>query len=144
MPITRLRETLRIVTEAAIDVLDIGDPHSRRALEEATRLARLELSGASDPWLPLASAPRDGSMLWLLVDYSGGEHALVDNQYGATIGFNEHDKTGVDRWQFAGWCWTHDHFTEGRGKPLAWKAIGFDLEPPACFRPLPETAEALQ
>ena len=40
-----------------------------------------------------------------------------------TIGANNDDEVGEDErvgWQFAGWCWTHDHFTEGRGTPVGW------------------------
>jgi hypothetical protein len=121
----------------------VGEPHGEEALRAAVNAAKLELEQPSDPWLPIGSAPRDGKMIWLLVDYTDGEHPLADSTIAATIGFNERDGTGEDRWQFAGWCWTHDHFTEGRGKVIAWKGIGFELEPPACFRPL-ETAEALQ
>lgn len=65
---------------------------------------------------PMEMAPRDGSMLRLLVQFE--EHATEDTTEPAwTIGaYSE----GADCWQFAGWCWTHDHFTEGRGAPVGW------------------------
>lgn len=135
MPVTRLRETLRIIADAAEAALE-NEPHGEEALRAAFHAARLELEQPSDPWLPIGSARHDGTMLWLLVDYADGEHALVDSRFGATIGFNSEADTGEDRWQFAGWCWSHDHFTEGHGKVIGWKAIGFELEPPACFRPV--------
>lgn len=76
----------------------------------------------------LATAPRDGTMVWLLVDYEGGDHALVDASRAWTIGHNNFDNDGQDVWQFAGWCWAHDHYTQGEGTVLAWSPIGFGLE----------------
>lgn len=68
---------------------------------------------------PMESAPRDGSMLRLLVQFT--DHATQDTDGAAwTIGANKHDHDGEDLWQFAGWCWTHDHFTEGKGTPVGW------------------------
>ena len=65
-------------------------------------------------------APKDGSMLWLLVDYDQGEHPLEDAPQTWTIGFNNLDNTGDDEWQFAGWNWSQDHFTEGKGTVIGW------------------------
>lgn len=73
------------------------------------------------PWRPMATAPRDGTMVRLLVDFT--DHATEDSGIAATIGacndgnVPEPEWTG---WQFAGWCWTHDHFTEGKGTPVGW------------------------
>lgn len=88
----------------------------------------------ADPTTPprsMADAPRDGTMVWLLVDYStpGAMHALVQTKRHAwTLGFNNFENDGEDEWKFAGWCWRHDHFAEGDGSPIAWKHIGFPLE----------------
>lgn len=72
--------------------------------------------------LPMDTAPRDGTMVRLLVEFA--EHATEDCVGPAwTIGANNDDNVGDDErvgWQFAGWCWTHDHFTEGRGTPVGW------------------------
>lgn len=69
--------------------------------------------------LPMDTAPRDGTMLRLLVQFD--EHATEDTSAPAwTIGANEFDANGNDEWRFAGWCWTHDHFTEGKGTPVGW------------------------
>ena len=83
---------------------------------------------------PIATAPRDGEMLWLLVDYGDstgrdgeGAHPLADAGTAWTIGFNNHDNDGEDVWKFAGWCWCRDHFAEGRGKVIGWMPIGFEL-----------------
>ncbi len=68
------------------------------------------------------TAPKDGTMLTLLVDYSGESngHPLFDATTAWTVGFNNFDHDGDDAWKFAGWCWSHDHFTEGTGKPIGW------------------------
>lgn len=72
-----------------------------------------------DPkWRDMATAPRDGTMLRLLVEFT--EHQTEDADQAPTIGANNFDNDGDDRWQFAGWCWTHDHFTEGKGEPVGW------------------------
>lgn len=69
---------------------------------------------------PIGTAPKDGTMVRLLVDYSEGGAPLDDAERAWTIGFNNLSNTGEDRWQFAGWCWIHDHFTEGSGEPVGW------------------------
>lgn len=71
-----------------------------------------------DEWLDMASAPRDGTMLRLLVQFE--EHSTEDAAQAPTIGANNFDNDGEDRWQFAGWCWSHDHFVEGKGVPVGW------------------------
>lgn len=68
------------------------------------------------------TAPRDGTMVRLLVLFE--EHATEDTAEPAwTIGACNDDNVGEDErigWHFAGWCWTHDHFTEGKGAPVGW------------------------
>lgn len=72
-----------------------------------------------DPgWKDMASAPTDGTMLRLLVEFE--EHPTEDADQAVTIGANNFDNNGEDNWQFAGWCWSHDHFTEGKGTPVGW------------------------
>lgn len=69
----------------------------------------------------MAAAPRDSTMLRLYVRFD--ENATDDLPEGAcaaTIGFNNFDNDGDDTWHIAGWCWSHDHFTEGKGTPVAW------------------------
>src|SRR5690606_942024 len=68
---------------------------------------------------PIETAPRDGTIIRLLVEFE--DHATEDTEGPAwTIGHNSRDNTGDDEWQLAGWCWNHDHYTEGRGKPVGW------------------------
>ena len=91
-------------------------------LREIQAFARHRLR--SQQWEDISTAPKDHALLELIVDYSGddADHSLQDTaQYGVTIGFNGFDDTGDDRWFLAGWCWSHDHFTEGRGIPVAWR-----------------------
>ncbi|HFK2947307.1 TPA: hypothetical protein ACGY8F_002265 [Stenotrophomonas maltophilia] len=68
---------------------------------------------------PMNTAPRDGTMVRLLVLFD--DHATEDKNGPAwTIGANTFQANGENLWQFAGWCWTHDHFTEGKGTPVGW------------------------
>ena len=70
-------------------------------------------------WRSMDSAPKDGTLLRLLVDFE--DHATEDSPDPCpTIGANSRDNTGVDEWTFAGWNWTHDCFTQGTGTPIGW------------------------
>ncbi|MCB2253448.1 hypothetical protein KTQ74_16195 [Pseudomonas chlororaphis] len=74
-----------------------------------------------DPkWRDMASAPRDGMLVRLLVEFT--EHATEDSESmpSPTIGANSYDHTGEDVWQFAGWSWEQDCFTQGAGDPIGW------------------------
>jgi hypothetical protein len=72
-----------------------------------------------DPkWRDMESAPRDGTLIRLLVNFD--EHSTEDADEAPTIGANNFDNDGEDAWRFAGWCWTHDHFTQGVGTPVGW------------------------
>lgn len=72
-------------------------------------------------WQSLGTAPKDGTLVELVVDYTDGDHPLEDATLACTIGFNNLKNDGEDTWKFAGWCWTHDHFTEGKGLVVAWR-----------------------
>ena len=84
------------------------------------------LDSSHAEWRPMDTAPRDGSMLRLLVRFE--DHATEDTTEPApTIGaYSE----GAECWQFAGWCWTHDHFTEGKGTPVGWLPMLADVPAP--------------
>ncbi len=83
-------------------------------------LASTDMAGGEGA-RPMSSAPVDGTMIRLLVDYTDGGAPLEDEHPQSwTIGFNNLGKTGEDRWQFAGWSWIYDHFCEGSGKPVGW------------------------
>lgn len=85
-------------------------------------------AGGAVAWRPMATAPRDGTMLRLLVRFT--EHATEDDEIAPTIGAWSADGDPDGAWQFAGWCWTHDHFTEGKGDPIGWLPL-LDTTPPA-------------
>lgn len=69
---------------------------------------------------PIETAPRDGTIIRLCVIFT--EHPLEDDNTNPlwTIGANSFDNTGEDKWQFAGWSWDYDCFTEGEGTVLGW------------------------
>lgn len=70
---------------------------------------------------PIEAAPKNGTMLRLLVDYTDdGANPLEDARQAWTIGFNQFDDTEEDVWEFAGWNWEQDCFTAGIGKVVGW------------------------
>lgn len=76
-------------------------------------------------WLSMETAPKDTTMVRLLVSVDRAEGApftSFENSHAPyeTIGFNQLDQTGEDIWEFAGWDWGHDCFTRGHGNPLGW------------------------
>ncbi|MCJ8518967.1 hypothetical protein ABID21_001869 [Pseudorhizobium tarimense] len=71
--------------------------------------------------LPMDTAPKDNTLVRLLVDYSGeGEHPLEDAVQAWTIGFSNFEDSEIDEWQFAGWSWSQDCFCEGQGRVIGW------------------------
>lgn len=89
----------------------------------------------SPGWRDMASAPRDGTMLRLLVDFE--DHSTEDVDQAPTIGANNFDNDDEDLWQFAGWCWSHDHFTEGKGVPVGWLPMLESITTSVAERPVP-------
>jgi hypothetical protein len=79
-------------------------------------------------WRDMAYAPRDGTLLRLLVEFD--EHSTEDEDQAPTIGANNFDNDEQDEWLFAGWCWTHDHWVQGKGAPIGWLPM-IDTSPPA-------------
>lgn len=70
---------------------------------------------------PMDSAPKDGTLIRLLVEFD--ENAIDDTEAGGpywTVGENTADYTDCDEWEFAGWSWEQDCFTKGYGKPVGW------------------------
>jgi hypothetical protein len=77
----------------------------------------------TEQWRLMNTAPTDGTIVRLLVDYRGKDacHPLEDAEVTHTIGGNTDGNTGLkEGWKFAGWSWEQDCFCEGRGKPLGW------------------------
>jgi hypothetical protein len=70
-------------------------------------------------WQPMNTAPKDGTILRLLVLFD--DNATEDSAEPCpTIGANSFEHTSIDNWQFAGWDWSQDCFTEGSGEPIGW------------------------
>lgn len=75
----------------------------------------------------MSAAPKNGDLLQLLVEHcdDGELDTATENEARwRTIGHNNFENDGEDKWVYAGWCWDHDHFTEGRGgRPIAWAPL---------------------
>lgn len=138
-------EALQLIAQSVCGALDragiteCDDPGEaidvmRGRLE--ARIAAFEAQGAQQQAgapRPIDTAPRDGTMVRLLVEFEA--HQTVDDSTGTawTIGANTNDLDPDQpaEWQFAGWCWTHDHFTEGKGTPIGWLPLVDDAQPAA-------------
>lgn len=79
---------------------------------------------AGSPFLSMDLWDNRDEHVMLLVDYGeNGEHAIDDASVAVTIGHNNDHNVGDGEgqgWQFAGWCWSHDHYTQGKGKVIGW------------------------
>lgn len=91
-----------------------------------------------DGWLEMETAPRDGTLIRLLVDFT--ENATEDSDRAPTIGSNSFDNTGLDEWDFAGWSWEQDCYTQGEGTPVGWLPMLIESEQVAASVAMPESA----
>jgi hypothetical protein len=76
-------------------------------------------------WQDIARAPKDGTLLRLLVVPDPTEFTPFDDSLNPyeTIGFNNLTDTDEDCWEFAGWSWSQDCFITGRGEVIGWSAF---------------------
>lgn len=88
-------------------------------------------AGVPEGWQPMETAPKDGTLLRLLVEFD--DHPIEDGAGPfATVGTNYRDNTGEDAWQIVGWCWEQDRFIDGVGTPIGWlPMLSAALTPPA-------------
>lgn len=91
----------------------------------------LQRAIAEDGWKPMSEWDQRNDAVLLMVDYGeDGEHAIDDAMVALTIGHNNDHNVGEgegEGWQFAGWCWCQDHYTQGKGTPIAWLPIDHQL-----------------
>ncbi|MBH1388641.1 hypothetical protein I5U29_07760 [Stenotrophomonas maltophilia] len=132
--IARSPNALRELGEYLAVVLDEDrfPAANRLLLQLATEYAAPTSQAVDQGPHPMDTAPRNGTVVRLLVQFE--ENSTEDTAEPAwTIGTCNDDNVSEDErigWQFAGWCWTHDHFTEGKGAPVGWlplidsKAVG--------------------
>lgn len=86
------------------------------------------LLSQEDPWLDIETAPKDSTLILLLVSSESNLtisqatycNPTEDGHLFRTIGHNSFDNNSHDEWQFAGWNWEQDCFIEGRGTPVGW------------------------
>jgi hypothetical protein len=95
-------------------------------------------------WRDISTAPRDFTIIELLVDYTDADFSLdqetSEDGLSVTLGLNGRDNIGEegDIWQIVGWDWSQDYFMEttdenNKFKVLAWRPRRTDTTgwPPA-------------
>lgn len=88
-------------------------------------VARHALASQFPAFKPMHTWDKRDEIVLLLVDYAGDDaaHATDDANVAVTIGHNNDHNVGEGEgsgWQFAGWCWSHDHYTQGVGQVIGW------------------------
>ena len=86
-------------------------------------------------WRKVEVSDKDGSLKLIAVT-DVEQHATEDEWTVRTIGHCNFENDEMDRWQMAGWCWAHDHFTEMQGGIPT--AIMDMPRPPTCVLGLPD------
>lgn len=98
--------------------------------EARARTGPASTEGLSSAFRRMDTWDRRDEAVLLLVDYTDGDHAIDDATVAITIGHNNDHNVGDDEgegWLFAGWCWGHDHYVQGKGKPIGWMPIPHHL-----------------
>ena len=83
-----------------------------------------------EAFLPMDAWDNRDETVLLLVDYADGDHPLDDSTIAITIGHNNDHNVGEaegNGWEFAGWCWTRDHYVQGKGTPIGWMPLPHHL-----------------
>ena len=107
-----------------LDWIDAFKPWNKRTRGVETISGMSGVERMSN-WKSIASAPRDGTLILLLCwddpdPLVPTVNPTEDDVVWRTIGFNHLAHTGVDKWDMAGWCWSHDNFTAAKGVPTHW------------------------
>ena len=128
-----MKEKIKVTAQQranAIEALDAVEVHPCDVNNDSIRAKGLHGSMAAlhaalaaplqqGEYLPMTSAPKDGSLIRMLVKFE--DHPLDDDdQPQWTVGFNNLSNTQVDEWQFVGWSWQSDLFCDGTGTPIGW------------------------
>jgi hypothetical protein len=100
-------------------------PAFQRAATEVILALRSSVKTAGEAWSAPAAAPKDGTMLRLLIKPDADTFTSFEDSTEpyVTIGFNQFADTQDDEWHFAGWDWSHDCITQGRGEVIGWQAF---------------------
>lgn len=108
------------VDTESIEKISSGEMQGSELFELPKARARIkELEAQRDelsPWLPIESAPKDGTDILLLIENSS--NPMQDELQSVSIGaFNIADD---NEWTFAGWHWEQDCYERGDGTPIGW------------------------
>lgn len=92
-------------------------------------------SPAKGEWLPMETAPKDGTVIQLLIHKDELSNCIDGEEEGElsrTVGTNGFDNDGEDNWRVVGWSWTHDCFTDVADgiNPVGWCPLASLPEPP--------------
>ena len=117
---------------APLSISSTWEPSERRTIVRAMLAYGDAVAGITNTIRDAADAVSFWSMdewdqrdeiVMLLVDYREGEHSLDDAVVAITVGHNNDHNVGEGEgsgWQFAGWLWSQDCYTQGEGKPIGW------------------------
>lgn len=113
-------------TAAIYKIADTIESALRAAAQAAQPSPPPAVAGSAEGWQDIATAPKDGTLVLLLM--RGSDDAedcgglLEDAEIGRTVGAwmeDAHDGGGP-AWSFAGWDWCHDRYVDGDGTPIGW------------------------